>query len=288
MRERKLKGFSHIHSICGKYAALKFCRGVHKGTPSSHVSFSFLPCTGDLGSKGRKVRVHLLQATSVFLQKNEQRLRIYHSASHRWHRPKLKQRFFLYSHRLQVNVSSLPSWRVQVYQPWMRKSVQPRSKTSISKVTCKYISSLIQKKNLEDLIGFHSPSSLFIKEQLNFFYEDITNLIESLNNYMSSVKKQSRENEGIVRHPFASPHFTDQSPVSPKKGAVILLYISSNLQPYLFRKNSWLRIALLITPNHWVVLLMRGWVWSSSPIINITHYSELGQRWAQFVYLISN
>lgn len=67
--------------------------------------------------------------------------------------------------------SNLPSWRVQVYQPWMRKSVQPRGKTSISKVTCKHILSLLQKKNLEDPICFHSllhyfltsPSSLFIK-----------------------------------------------------------------------------------------------------------------------------
>lgn len=53
-------------------------------------------------------------------------------------------------------------------------------------------------------------------------------------------------------------------------------------------KNSWLKIVLLIAPNHVVVLLMRGWLWSSSPIINITHYNQLGQRWAQFVYLISN
>lgn len=45
-------------------------------------------------------------------------------------------------------------------------------------------------------------------------------------------------------------------------------------------KNSWLKVALLITPSHVVALLMRGWLWSSSPIINITHYNELGQRWA--------
>lgn len=53
-------------------------------------------------------------------------------------------------------------------------------------------------------------------------------------------------------------------------------------------KTSWFKIVLLITPNHVVLLLMRAWLWRSSLIINITHYSELGQRWAQFVYLISN
>lgn len=68
-----------------------------------------LPCHAEahLGSKGRKVRVHLLQATSLFLQKNEQRPQTHHyKASHRGHRPKLKQRFFLYSHLFQVNVPS--------------------------------------------------------------------------------------------------------------------------------------------------------------------------------------
>lgn len=62
---------------------------------------------GDLGSRGREVRVHLLQATSLFLQKNEPRSQTHHyKASHRGHTPKLKQRFFLYTHLLQVNVSS--------------------------------------------------------------------------------------------------------------------------------------------------------------------------------------
>lgn len=61
----------------------------------------------DLGSKGRKVRAHLLQATSLFRQKNEQRPQTHHyKASHRGQRPKLKQSFFLYTHLLQVNVPS--------------------------------------------------------------------------------------------------------------------------------------------------------------------------------------
>lgn len=126
----------------------------------------------DLGSKGRKVRAHLLQATSLFLQKNEQRPQTHHyKASHRGQRPKLKQSFFLYTHLLQVNVPSPTSHHGGFRFPWMRKSVQPRGKTSISKVTCKHILSLLQKKNLEDPICFHSllhyfltsPSSLFIK-----------------------------------------------------------------------------------------------------------------------------
>lgn len=108
MRKRKkLKGFSHIHSICGKYAAPEFCRGVHKGTPSSHVSFPFLPCRG--GSRGAMegksgcIYCKLLHCSYRRMSKDPRHTTTKH---HTGHRPKLKQRFFLYSHLLQVNVSS--------------------------------------------------------------------------------------------------------------------------------------------------------------------------------------
>lgn len=65
----------------------------------------------DLGSKGRKVRVYLLKATSPLLQKNKQRRQTHcYKASHRGHRPKLRQRFFFsYTYVLKVHVSG-PTW----------------------------------------------------------------------------------------------------------------------------------------------------------------------------------
>lgn len=116
---------------------------------SCHVS-------SDLGSKGRKVRVHLLKATLPLLQKNKQRPQTHcYKASYRRHRPKLRQFFFLYTYLLQVNVSG-PTWHHESFRFINSGSVQPWSKTSISKVLYKCALPLLQKRSFAgpDMLPF--------------------------------------------------------------------------------------------------------------------------------------
>lgn len=155
---------------------------------------------GDLRSKGRKVRVYLLKATLPLLQKNKHRPQTHHyKASHRGDRPKLKQRFFsLYTSFTSVCVqANLPSWKVQIYQLWMLKSVQARSKTSISKALYKRTLSLPQKRSFggSDMLPFpclllpHLSAKPVHKSNIQSdeflpTKRSLTHLMESLNSYM--------------------------------------------------------------------------------------------------------
>lgn len=126
---------------------------------------------GDLGSKGRKVRVYLLKATWLLLQKNTQRPQTHHcKASHRGHGLKLKQRFFsLYTSLLQLSASgpTCHHGRFRFINSGCWNLYNPEAPRCCIDTLCP----CSKRKILEDLICFHfllyyfltSLPSLFVR-----------------------------------------------------------------------------------------------------------------------------
>jgi len=82
---------------------------VCKGTPQSHVSFSCLTCRGCSGEQGKENQGMPTESYFTITVKEQARTKMHHcKASHRGHRPKLKQKFLsLHTYLLQVNASRL-------------------------------------------------------------------------------------------------------------------------------------------------------------------------------------
>lgn len=248
------------------------------------MSFSFLPCRGwsrEQGKESQGISTEIYFTITTEKQAKTPGTPLSNTTQKLQTKTKAEVVLVVHlaftSEHVQVN---LPSWKVHVYQLLMLKPVQPRSKTSFPRWCISTPCPHSKREVLEDPICFHFLMYYFLHG----------NRFQLL---MSRAK--NKVEEMMVLYVILLPPDVSQNKVlsitNQMKGTccgnLCVSVPTHNFTP--LQKHSWLKTVLLITSNYVVVLLMHDWFWSFAPIINITHYNKLGQRWVQFVYfLISN